>query len=187
MESIARKTLFLAVLIFTVCVFMSNDLFAQSSSAENPFPSRNSGRIELPNNMQEMLQKQRSAKLKREHEEMLKRGETALSIASELDEAYAKNESLTPAERKKLEDLEELVEKIRKDLGGDSDGVTDSRLVDDAEEKPASTKDAISFLKNSTVKLFDELKKTSRFTISAIAIQSSNSVIRLARFLRLHK
>lgn len=187
MRTIALKTILVAMLNLAACAFMSTALFAQSSSAEFPFPSRNSGRIELPNNMQEMLQKQRAAKLKREHDEMLKRGETALSIASELDEAYAMNETFTTAERKKLEELEELVEKIRRDLGGASDGEADPRYVEDDEAKPTSTKDAISFLKDTTVKLYDELKKTSRFTVSALAIQSSNTVIRLARFLRLRK
>jgi hypothetical protein len=33
----------------------------------------------------------------------------------------------------------------------------------------------------------DELKKTTRFSISAIAIQSSNTVLKLVRFLRLRK
>jgi hypothetical protein len=39
----------------------------------------------------------------------------------------------------------------------------------------------------AAVGLFDELKKTTRFTISAAAIQSANAVVKLARFLRISK
>jgi len=41
--------------------------------------------------------------------------------------------------------------------------------------------------RDATKHLVDELKKTSRYTVSVIAIQSSNSVLRLVRFLRLRR
>ena len=42
-------------------------------------------------------------------------------------------------------------------------------------------------LKTSTAKLVDELKKTTRFSLSATAIQTSNAVLTVARFMRIRK
>jgi hypothetical protein len=47
--------------------------------------------------------------------------------------------------------------------------------------------DAVNTLKETTATLFDELKRTSRFSISAAAIQSSNAAIKITRFLRFGK
>lgn len=117
---------------------------------------------------------------------MLKRGEEAHGLAVRLEETFEARQSLTNEDLKTLDQLEKLVGRIRRDLGGDSDG--GSVLDDDSDEDQLSSVGAsISFLRESTSKLLDELKKTSRFTISAVAIQSTNAVIRIARFLRLGK
>lgn len=136
--------------------------------------------------MDEMLARQRLAKSRKDHAEMLKRGEEAHGLAVRLEETFEARQSLTNEDLKTLDQLEKLVGRIRRDLGGDSDG--GSVLDDDSDEDQLSSVGAsISFLRESTSKLLDELKKTSRFTISAVAIQSTNAVIRIARFLRLGK
>ena len=83
---------------------------------------------------------------------------------------------------KGLDRLEKLASKIRDDLGGDGDG--DDRFTAD-ETPPADVRQGFIALKDSTEKLVKELKRTSRFTISAAAIQTSNAVIKFARFLRI--
>lgn len=136
-----------------------------------------------------MIAKMRAERDKKDHKEMLDRGEEALRLASQLEEAFEKNRTLTPEDKTRLASLETVVEKIRKELGGDDDGeVEDLNLGKPVnEEKPSTMEEAFKFLQSTTLKLVDELKKTTRFSISAIAIQSSNSVLKIVKFLRLRK
>ena len=48
-----------------------------------------------------------------------------------------------------------------------------------------SPAEAVKSLRAMTVSMYDELKKTSRFTISAAAIESTNALLRITRFLRI--
>jgi hypothetical protein len=136
-----------------------------------------------------MMAKLRSEQNKRDHKQMLDRGEEAVRLANQLEAAFEKNRNLTPEDKARLESLENVVEKIRKELGGDDDGDDEdlSYQKPAAEEKPSTMEEAFKFLQSSTMKLVDELKKTTRFSISAVAIQSSNSVLKLVKFLRLRK
>lgn len=140
-----------------------------------------------PRGFKETLEKMRIEKEKKDFDEMIERGEEALKISEELEKAYAQNGRLTANEVTKLETVEKLVKKIRNELGGDDD--SDSGNVENlqgrSENGPLSRPDAIKSFRATTGKLFDELKKTTRFTISAAAIQTSNMVIKLARFLRI--
>jgi hypothetical protein len=135
----------------------------------------------------EQMEKLRIAKEKKEYEELLERGQQALRLSEELEAS----QQLTGEDVAKLESLEKIVKKIRGELGGrDDDGnVPDAESEPDNEREPASlgVGDALKNLKDQTVKLVDELKKTTRFSISAAAIQSSNAVLRLTRFLRLRR
>lgn len=136
-----------------------------------------------------MMAKLRSERDKKDHQEMLDRGEQALRLANQLEAAFEQNKNLTPQDRARLESLEDVVEKIRKELGGnddaDDEGLKYQKPAD--EEKPSTMGDALKFLRSTTVKLVDELKKTTRFSISAVAIQSSNNVLKIVKFLRLRK
>ena len=135
-----------------------------------------------PKTIKDMLLKQRLAREKKDHKEMLERGEEALRLSRQLEKSFEQNKQISRYDKEKLDALEKIVTKIRKELGGGDDGEEAEKT-----EKPSTLKEAFQFLQDTTVKLVDELKKTSRFSISAIAIQSSNTVIRLARFLRLRK
>lgn len=133
----------------------------------------------------EMLIKQRLLKEKKDHEEMLKRGEEAVALSEQLEETFEQKSFLSDRDNHKLTDLEKLVTKIRKELGGDE--VDDDVFVSNSETKPSTLKEAFTFLQSTTVKLVDELKKTTRFSISAAAIESSNAVLKLVRFLKLKR
>lgn len=146
-----------------------------------PFPTRSEAREERSRTLNEMLAKQRMAKAKKDHEQMVARGNEALEIADELEKSLGENSQLTPTNRKKVQELEKLVTRIRRDLGGDGDGL-DS--FNEEERRPTDIREAVIFLKDTTSKLVEELQKSSRFTISAIAINTSNAVIRLTQFLR---
>lgn len=178
-----RSFLILPVSFFLVIVG-SLDVAAQTDASNDPMNvgSRRE-RQDVPPTFQEMIVKKRLEEEKRDHEELLKRGDTALVLADELEASFEENQTLSSSDVKKLAELEKLVTRIRKELGGDDDDSPEEVI----KEKPSGMGEAITFLKDSTTKLVDELKRTTRFSISAVAIQTSNSVIRVARFLRLKK
>jgi hypothetical protein len=133
---------------------------------------------DLPKNIQENLAQQRIDREKKDHEELLKRGEEALKLSEDLEKSFSENNKLSSDDRKKLDRLEKLVKKIRGDLGGD-DGDAD------VEENPPSTlPGAVKFLQENTVRLVNELKKTTRYSISAIAIKSSNLLLKAVKIIR---
>lgn len=159
---------------------------AQVDASKGSISDRDQSKTDEPKNVKEMLVKQRLAREKKDHQEMLERGDEALRLSGQLEKAFEQNKQISRSDKEKLDALEKIVTKIRKELGGDDDDEEEEAIVEKA-DKPSTLKEAFQFLQDTTVKLVDELKKTSRFSISAIAIQSSNTVIRLARFLRLRK
>ena len=69
------------------------------------------------------------------------------------------------------------------------DAETDDPVAANSEDnpKPSNLEEGFKYLQSTTTKLVDELKKTTRFSISVVAIQTSNNVLKLVRFLRLKK
>lgn len=183
------SSLLKAFIITTLCLAGAVAVSAQTDASGNPFPPRDNERRDEPKSVREMLADMQSAKRKKEHQEMLKRGDQALVLSDKLEQAFETNHSVSAQTMKDLESLEKLVTRIRKDLGGDDSEGDDENVVDsaadDKDEPPADVREAFKFLRSSTVRMVDELKKTTRFTISAAAIQTSNAIIRVARFLRL--
>jgi len=168
---------------------LSVSAFAQSSSNSDPLiPGREKN--EQPKTIKEYLAKQRTEKDKKDHEELLKRAEEAAVLSEELETAFTKNNQLTAADQVKLDSLEKLVTKIRKNLGADDDDEEIEEMPKNAVAQPkaaSSLEQAFNELKDMTGILVDEVKKTTRFTVSAMAIQTSNSVLKLVRFLRFRK
>ncbi len=174
---------YLAIPIFLIMLAAAGSVSGQSADNEVMFPNEDDRKRTRPStSIREMVQKQRAAKLRKEHEEMLKRGEEAMELVGQLDRSLESGGKLTKPDIEKLDRLEKLASRIRKDLGGGSDGT--DRF--EAEEKPpADVRQGFIALKESTEKLVKELNRTTRFTISATAIQTSNAVIKFARFLRI--
>jgi len=172
------------LLILTPC------LYAQSAEDTRYSTTRRS-KEDLPKNLREMLIRQRIEEEKKEHNELLKRGAEALVISGQLEESFAQHQQLSARDKERLDHLATLVKKIRKGIGGEDD---DDEPENDgknpgaaAEDKPSNLETAFKALQSTTVKLVDELKKTTRFSISAIAVQSSNAVLRIVRFIRTGK
>lgn len=175
--------LFVACTAVTVCA--QPDFFPDASS-------RSPGRqphTEKPAGLDEMKAKQQAERTRKAHEKMLERGEQALTLANQLEASFAQNKQVSSQDRARLDSLEEIVMKIREELGGDDDDGADASEASKAadEGKPSNVEEAFKYLHSTTVKLVDELKKTTRFSISAVAIQSSNTVIKIVKFLRLRK
>jgi len=141
-------------------------------------------------NFSELLTKQQLSRRKKEYDDMLQRGEKAAKLSEELETSVTTHETLSNEDIQKLQELEKLVLKIRDDLGGDDDTKeSDENNSANSAENDArkDVPSAVKFIRDSTVKLVDELKKSTRFSISVIAVQTSNSVIRFARLLRIRK
>jgi predicted nuclease with TOPRIM domain len=131
-----------------------------------------------------MLAKQQTAREKKEYAELLERANAAVKMSNDLARSFEKNKSFSETEKKQLAEYEKLVSKIRDDLGGDDDGET--KLIADKDSKsPHDVREGVLYLKRSTESLLNQIQKSTRFSISIVAIETSNSLIRLARFLRL--
>ena len=162
------------LLIGTAVIFLGTAVSAQI----DPF-NRDRQREEDAKIVKEMLAKMQSEREKKEHEELLKRADSALELSDELEKTFEQGHQLS-ADDRRLVELEKVVKKIRDDLGGDDDEEEEKA----AKERPKDVKDAFLALRRSTLQLVDEVKKTTRYSISVAAIRSSNNVLKLLRFLR---
>ncbi|CAN5861085.1 hypothetical protein BH24ACI1_BH24ACI1_15600 [soil metagenome] len=166
--------LFFAIIIISGTVALVN---AQSDATTR---SGKAEKEDLPKGIKESLAKQRIEREKKDFAELIERSEEAVKIISELDKSYTINNQFSSEDKKKLDRLEKVVKKIRSEI---SRGNDDS----EAEDKPLSILNALKTLKNNTFTLVDELKKTSRYSISVIAVESSNALLKAVRFLRFNK
>ena len=185
--------MFLRFLILTIIVLpLFGVLSVRAQTEELPDASTRSGRRgreDPPQGLREMLAKQRAERNKKDHQELLDRGDEALKLTKQLEASFEQHGAFSQEDRVRLESLERTVVKIRKELGAENDDEPVKNLVTSTEEepKPSNMEEAFNYLKSSTVKLVDELKKTTRFSVSVVAIQSSNTVLKLVRFLRFKK
>ena len=137
---------------------------------------------ERPRSIRESMIKMQIAQEKKEHDQMLTRGEEALKLSEQLEKAFSQNGRLTEADYARIENIEKLAKKIRSELGGNDDG---EKEAEPAQRRILSPAEAVKSLRSMTVSLYDELKKTSRFSISVTAIQSTNALLSITRFLRI--
>lgn len=135
---------------------------------------------ELPKALKENIQKGRIEEEKKEYDEMIKRGEEAARLSEELTKSFEQSQTLSAEDVKKLARLEKLVKKIRDDLGGEDDDQAEAN-------KPSSLTTALKAVQENATSLLTALKKTTRLTISAVAIESSNTLLKLVRFIRFYK
>jgi len=156
--------------------------FAQEADAR--FPGQQP-KDDPPVGIRETREKMRIDQEKKEYQEMVDRSQQALKLSQEIEKSFEQQSALTRADQEKLDELEKLVKKVRGELGGGNGDDNDADQGEDA--APKSLADAAKSLANYTSKLADELKRTSRFGISALAIQSSNSALRIVRFLKVSK
>jgi hypothetical protein len=163
------------VLLPAVCSAQEAD-----EGANTPRPN-----TDQPSSLKEMLAKMRIDQEKKEYDELVDRGQQAVKLSTELEQSFQQNASLRKTDREKLDDLEKLVKKIRNELG--AEGSIDDPDENGGDDAPKDAADGLRSLQDLTNKLVDELKKTTRFGVSAIAIQSSNSALRVVKFLRFSK
>lgn len=167
------KTLF-----FSVFLVLGATAFVHAQGADASSRSGSASKEEMPKGIKESLAKQRIEREKRDFEEMLERGEEALKLTDQLENSFSKNNQFSAEDQKKIERLEKVVKKIRGELGGDDD---------ETAAQPSSVANALLSLKTGTTKLVEEIKKTSRYSVSVAAVESSNALLNVLQFLRLRK
>lgn len=164
-------------------LFATTALSQIDASTPNGKPPR---KEELPKNIQETLAKQRIAREKKDYEELLERSEEAAVISNELEKSFKDSNKLSDEDKKKLDRLEKLVKKIRSELGGDDDN--DQELNENvAPNNPSAMENAFNRLQKNAAQLFEEIKKSTRYSVSVISIQTSNALLRLVKFIRFGK
>jgi hypothetical protein len=172
---IGFKSLTIAAFAFAA---MAGAAFAQGDN-----PRQRPVQEDLPKNIKESLAKQRIENEKKEHAELVKRTEEAVKLSEELEKAFNEKPEPTSIDFKKLDRLEKLVRKIRGDLGGDDDD-PDKTEKERAETPPEDLVGAFRTLQSSAAKLFDEVRKSTRYSVSVVAIQSSNILLKVLKFIR---
>ncbi|CAN5343591.1 hypothetical protein BH20ACI1_BH20ACI1_03650 [soil metagenome] len=140
------------------------------------FPDAAPNKEDYPKTVKETLAKGRIDREKKDYEQLIERGEEAAQISSEISKSFAKHNKFSSEDQKKLDRLEKLVKKIRNELGGDDD--------DSAEDKPSSISVAVKTLQEKTANLVDTIKKSTRYSVSVAAIESSNALLKIVRFIR---
>ncbi|MBX7172891.1 MAG: hypothetical protein K1X72_18110 [Pyrinomonadaceae bacterium] len=163
--------------LFGLILFSFSLAFAQSET-EKEDPSK---KLDLPETLQETLQKRRIKEEEKEFQELIKNGEEAVKISEEVSKNFDQTKKISSEDQKKLEKLEKLVKKIRQELGAEEDK---EKTEDDS---PSSLSAAINNLKSKSLNLLDELKKRTKFSISVVAVESSNSIWKLIKFLKLSR
>ena len=171
--------LFFTVLLLELTVVgVSAQIEGTDSSTPN---GKSSNREDYPRGIKESLAKSRIEREKKDFEELLENGEEAVKLSESLDKSFAASNKLSSDDQKKLDRLEKLAKKIRRELGAN-----DSDEADNVENY-SSLREAFKSLQANTGKLVDELKKTSRYTVSVVAIQSSNAFLKVIKFIRFGK
>lgn len=173
------RFIFIAILLplTVVCVNAQIELPDASNRSGKPTNTE-----DYPKGIKESLAKSRIEREKKEYEELLQNGEEAVKLSESLEKSFTESNSLSTEDQKKLDRLEKLAKKIRRELGAN-----DSDNIEEEEEKPSSMRNAFKTLQSSTGKLVAELKKTTRHSISVIAIQSSNAFLKVIKFIRFSK
>lgn len=176
-SSICFSMLF--VMIFAIAAF------SQGIDASTP-NGRPQPKEDLPKNIKETMAKQRIEQEKKDYEALLKRSEEAVKLSEELEKSFTDSNKISSEDQKKLDRLEKLVKKIRSELGGDDDG--EANFGDkDKTENPSSLVNAFKTLQSSATQLFSEIKKSTRYSVSVVAIQTSNVLLKLVKFIRFGK
>lgn len=172
------RLIFIALLLTLTVVCVNAQIELPDATTRS---GKSNNKEDFPKGIKESLAKSRIEREKKEYEELLQNGEEAVKLSESLEKSFTESNSISAEDQKKLDRLEKLAKKIRRELGaGDSDSA-------DEEEKPSSMVNAFRTLQSSTGKLVAELKKTTRHSISVVAIQSSNAFLKVIKFIRFSK
>jgi len=171
-------------ILITLTMLLAASAFCFGQDAEDRLPSsfrRDDPHSRRAQAVAESMEKMRITKEKKEFELMMQRGELVNSLAKRVDIAYQSTAQLTEREMDQLAEIEKLTKQIRNKLGGDDDDLGENA---GAMSRPTAQAETMKLFNESVAEFYDQLKKTTRFTISAATIQNANDVLRYVRLLR---
>lgn len=173
-------------ILLTISILVFGAASFAQTTANDPFPPISGQRRNDEDSqiLKGMLAKQQSAREKKEYAQLLERATNAVELSEQLAKNLEKKQAFSEPDKKQLAEFEKLLSRIREDLGGDDDGGTNITTEGNS-IAPRDVREGVLYLKRSTENLLDQLKRSTRFSISVAAIETSNTLIRLARFLRL--
>lgn len=173
--------------VLTILVFLAvcADVSAQRTGVSNSNASDASKRSsyerdkdpEMSESMIETRYRWRKRAEMKEHKENVERGDTAVKLSEELTKSFAANNRLLAADAAKLVELEKLLKKIRKNLGGDDDDKPSENL-------PATLGEALAKLSENAALLQTEMKETTMYELSAASIEKANEMLELVLLIR---
>jgi membrane-associated HD superfamily phosphohydrolase len=173
---IRKSNFFLLLVMVFICLGTG---LAQEEKRNDPTKN-----MDLPETMRETFAKRRIREEEEDFQDLIKRSEEAVKISEELNKSFEESKKLTTTDTKKLEQLEKLIKKIRKDIGAEDD---DDKKEDNKNDLPSNMVNTLNSIKEKSENLLAELKKTGRFAISVSAVESSNLIWRMVKFLRFAK
>lgn len=174
--------------IFTVLAsFGPSDAFGQNSPTQPITPAppverrQDQRRSDDSSSISETMTRMQIERRNKEYRQMIERSEEAMKLAAEIERVYEQNGRLGREEISKLNEIEKLVKRVRSDLGGSDD----KDEAEASELNKLAPSDIVKNLAETTARLYDELKKTTKHSISAAAIATSNTALRVARLLKI--
>lgn len=175
--------------LFTISILFAAILTAALNSSaqdrrvdETPLlPRGNRQQDDAPQGVRDMLIRMQIEKAKKDFEERLDRAERASKLSHQIGSSVEKTSKVSNEDRQRIDDLEKITKDLLDDLGGDADDLISEVTDQDTGKTPAAT---AKELESAVAIMAAELKKTTRFTISAAAIESSGAVLRIVRVLR---
>ncbi|MDQ4120874.1 MAG: hypothetical protein M3209_05465 [Acidobacteriota bacterium] len=146
-------------------------------ASERPEKTYSSGDPLLEN-----LMKMRIRAEEKEHAEFVERGAEVARLTEQINQSFSQTGAVM-REFEKLTQLEKVVKKIRKSLGGsDDDKKDDSTEI--PESNPATIAEAVTKLAEIGANLSESVKTSSRYTVSADSINNANELLELIYFIR---
>jgi hypothetical protein len=175
---------FFRILAFTfvLSIFCSVEVWAQTNAADASKRSSNDNRRDdepaASEGMLEMRYKWRREAEIKEFKETVERGETIAKLSKEIQESLAQSNNFSFADADKLNNAEKLIKKIRRSLGGSD---SDETIKDD---RPATLAAATERFAKLSATLSENLKKSTRYEVSAETIEQINELLDLIKLIR---
>lgn len=170
-ERLVRTTL-----LFVIVIACHHGVAAQAADASSSSPFQRP-REEPPQPVLEQMARLKLENEKRDFQELIDTSSTLADSAKSLLELSGTGRPLQEILDKNLDRIERLTKKIRSELGAGDDSKEPT-------EYPDSLKDALKALSSEASALSEEIKKSSRFSISVAAIQHANTLLDLVSHIR---
>lgn len=132
--------------------------------------------------MLENLMKMRIRAEEKEHAEFVGRGAEVARLTEQISRSFAESGAIV-RDLDKLNQLEKVVKKIRKNMGGSDDDKKDDNY-ETPESNPATIAEAVTKLAEIGADLSESVKTSSRYTVSADSINNANELLELINFIR---